>query len=624
MASNPLERIRDQQAMKLLDALQGDLRAQMRLDKDELGRNGENKKASVRRKERIARLSDPQEREQIWNRELLLSYEGVAIRSLPKNRAFWRDIDVSVWRKDELDTACNLLDLPTDGKKLELIARIQDWVHEPEIIARLEEQKQLELQQDAILASGRVFAFGSNANGELGQGHRHACELPTEIESFRGARITNVYSGFDADFAFARTDEGQVFAWGGAGRAIFNEVMARTRRSEKQEVQHAKGGNRANVGDEGSCFLFPRLIPSLSSKRLVHFACGRTGGHIAMTSDKGECFTWGRGEYGELGTNTCEGGAKTITEDPVRVDSVKNSYIAYVSVGNTHTAAITDQGRLYAWGSCVSGQLGLGEAKRAGVKDKRLQLCFPTPTIVEALQSTRITRVSCGAIHTAVVSVDGQLFTFGCGDGGRLGVGSNDDSLHPQLVSSLEKHVVLDVCCGSWHTLCIAREREEMFPARALGVSASSSDISGGFVFAFGSGLQGQLGLGKQKQAALPTCIPTLRHRSIRCRTIATSSHHSCALAVDGNLYTWGQGASGCLGRKGTEIGATDLAEPGVVDRNSFRGYGVGPIVSVALGHCFTLFATGPWKPSEEPSKLQFQLQTKVNRHTKPQYQEQH
>eukprot|EP00644_Phytophthora_capsici_P010535 jgi/Phyca11/116210/e_gw1.30.461.1 len=151
MASNPLERIRDQQAMKLLDALQGDLRAQMRLDKDELGRNGENKKASVRRKERIARLSDPQEREQIWNRELLLSYEGVAIRSLPKNRAFWRDIDVSVWRKDELDTACDLLDLPTDGKKLELIARIQDWVHEPEIIARLEEQKQLELQQDAIL-----------------------------------------------------------------------------------------------------------------------------------------------------------------------------------------------------------------------------------------------------------------------------------------------------------------------------------------------------------------------------------------------------------------------------------------------------------------------------------------
>ncbi|KAG2834939.1 hypothetical protein PC129_g4952 [Phytophthora cactorum] len=627
MASNPMERILEQRAMKLLDALQDDLHSQMRLEKDEMGRNGEIKRDSVRRKARIARLSDPKERERIWSREQLPSYEGVAIRSLPKSREFWREVDMSEWRKDELDAACTLLDLPTDGKKLKLVARIQDWVHEPEILARLEEQHLLELQEDAILASGRVFAFGSNTNGELGLGHRRACEIPTEIESFRGAHVTNVYSGFDANFAFARTEEGQVFGWGGAGRAIFDEATAKASRPKihrQDEVeQHKDDRSRiksACTGDIGSCFLFPRLIPSLSTKHLEHFACGRTGGHVAMTSEKGECFTWGKGEYGELGTNTCEYGGRAITEEPIRLEMLNNTHIVTVSVGNTHTAAITDKGRLYNWGSCWSGQLGLGESKRAGVKDKHLQLCFPTPTIVEALQNKRITRVSCGAVHTAVVSADGQLFTFGCGDGGRLGLGSNDDSFHPQHVSALENHVVLDVSCGSWHTLCIAREREETFPVRAprrvLGVSATSNnDSRGGFVHAFGSGLQGQLGLGKQKHAVLPTCLPTLRHRHVRCRAIATSSHHSCALAVDGDLYTWGQNASGCLGRKGSEIGATDLVEPGVVDRGSFRGYGVGPIVSVAAGHSFTLFATGPWEPREEPSKAQFQLQTKVNRH---------
>ncbi|EEY57743.1 uncharacterized protein PITG_00311 [Phytophthora infestans T30-4] len=146
-----MERIREQRAMKLLDALQDDLHAQMRLEKDELGRNEENKRESVRRKARIARLSDPQERERIWSREQLPSYEGVAIRSLPKTRDFWREADVFGWRKDELDAACALLDLPTDGKKLELVTRIQDWVYEPEIVARLEEQRLLELKQDAIL-----------------------------------------------------------------------------------------------------------------------------------------------------------------------------------------------------------------------------------------------------------------------------------------------------------------------------------------------------------------------------------------------------------------------------------------------------------------------------------------
>ncbi|KAH7474659.1 putative E3 ubiquitin-protein ligase HERC3 [Phytophthora ramorum] len=615
--------MREQRAMKLLDALQGDLRAQMRLEKDELGRNGENKKASVRRKERIARFSDPQERERIWCREQLPSYEGMAIRSLPKTRDFWSEVNVSEWCKTELDAACTLLDLSTEGKKLELIARIQDWVHEPEILARAQEQRLLELQQDAVLASGRVFAFGSNSNGELGLGHRRTCDIPTEIESFRGAHISHVYSGFDANFAFARTDDGQVFAWGGGGRAVFNEPTCRPNVQLQEPAEQSKEAvdrvNSARGGDGGSCFLFPRSVPRLSSKRPMHIACGRTGGHVAMTSSKGECFTWGKGEYGELGTNTCEYGGKGITEFPVHVESLQNSYIALVSVGNTHTAAITDKGRLYTWGSCWSGQLGLGESKRAGVKDKHLQLCFPTPTFVEALQSRRITRVSCGAVHTAVVSADGQLFTFGCGDGGRLGLGSNEDSFHPQLVRALENNVVLDVCCGSWHTLCVAREREEAFPTRAprrvLGVSATTSaDSAGGFVYSFGSGLQGQLGLGKQKLAALPTCIPTLRHRHVRCRAIATSSHHTCALAVDGNLYTWGQNTSGCLGRKSSETASTELAEPAVVDRGNFRGYGVGPIVSIAVGRCFTLFATGPWEPREEPSKTHFQLQTKVNR----------
>ncbi|KAJ8524078.1 hypothetical protein ON010_g17040 [Phytophthora cinnamomi] len=437
--------------MKLLGALQDDLRAQMRLEKDELGRNGENKRAS-----------------------------GVAIRSLPKTREYWRDVDVSEWCKTELDAACTLLDLPIHGKKLELVARIQDWVHEPEILARLEEQRLLEIQKDAIL------------------GWWMSLPAPT---------------GFDANYAFARTDDGQVFAWGGAGHAIFDEAATKGERSKDQQQQQADQHKEDEMNSaRGSCFLFPRLISSITNRNLVHLACGRTNGHIAIASDKGACFTWGRGEYGELGTSDC--GSKIITEEPVVVEALRKFHVATVSVGNTHTAAITDKGRLYAWGSCWSGQLGLGEAKRAGVKDKRLQLCFPIPTIVEALQQKRITRVSCGAVHTAVVSADGQLFTFGCGDGGRLGLGGNEDSFHPQQVSALEKCVVLDVCCGSWHTLCIARERDETFPVRAprrvLEASASvNKDSAGGFVYSFGSGLQGQVGHLQARIAAsvLPLCL---------------------------------------------------------------------------------------------------------------------
>lgn len=419
--------------------------------------------------------------------------------------------------------------------------------------------------------------------------------------------------GFDANFAFARTRDGQVFAWGGGGRALFDSVSADNRTGQPELQERGEEGRKhdwkesGRSSDVGSCFLLPRRVESLSSKELVTFACGRTGGHIAMTSGKGECFTWGRGVYGELGTATVwKDGDEAMAKEPVHVKALNYAHIVAVSVGNIHTAAITDTGKLYTWGSCWSGQLGLGERKRIGVTDRRLQYCFTTPTVVEALEKKRITRVSCGAVHTGVVSADGQLFTFGCGDGGRLGLGNNKDALQPELVTALINHVVLDTCCGNWHTLCIAQEREKTTLSKArssnLRVSTATNDVSAGYVYAFGSGLHGQLGLGKQKYAAFPTCLPALRLYNVRFSAIATSSHHSCAVADDGNLYTWGRNLRGCLGRIPPDVDATEFAEPGVVDHSNFRTFGVGPIVSVAVGHRFTLIATGPFEACKEQS----------------------
>ncbi|RLN95991.1 hypothetical protein BBJ28_00022861, partial [Nothophytophthora sp. Chile5] len=352
--SNPLERLQEQRAQRLLVALQDDLHAQMRLEGDELGRSNAHLDAAVRRKARITRLADPQERERIWHREELPSYEGTEIRSLPKTREFWCEVDVKVWRKVELDAACTLLDLPTGGKKLELIARIQDWVHEPEILDRLEQQRLMQLQQDG---------------------------------------------GFDANFAFALAEDGRAYGWGGGGRALFDDAAGRAsqRKVQRQEQQHTGEEDLVSSArgmDGDSCFLLPRELPALSRRQLVNIACGRTSGHVAVASAQGECFTWGRGEYGELGTGSGSCSGKDISVEPLRVELLLKAHIAQVSVGNTHTAAISDKGRLFTWGSCWSGQLGLGTTKRAGVKDKRLELCFPSPTLVEALQSKRIMRVS--------------------------------------------------------------------------------------------------------------------------------------------------------------------------------------------------------------------------------------
>ena len=199
--------------------------------------------------------------------------------------------------------------------------------------------------------------------------------------------------------------------------------------------------------------------------------------HVCVIDRRGGLYAWGVGAGGRLGLGDVQDRAL-----PTPVDAFDGLALRWVSCGKSHTVAIGAGGSdLYVWGSAGSGQLGVDrkahsttyaytvEGKRIEIEtDKAGEVYTPYPVRLHIPNATAIRTVSCGYAHTAAVTMDGQLYTWGNGNGGRLGLGrSGLGSVHkPALVTSLKGVRVAEVSCGAAHTL----------------VSTIISEVSGGFL----------------------------------------------------------------------------------------------------------------------------------------------
>ena len=195
-----------------------------------------------------------------------------------------------------------------------------------------------------------------------------------------------------------------------------------------------------------------------------------------------------------------------------------------IACGEYHTAALTANGEVLTWGKSVNGQLGHSEDSKKAVT---------SPTLVDGLKSEQVARIACGGAHTVALTVNGDVWQWGDPVAGQLGLVTSGAIRFPQKITELSGKGIASIECGSFHTAAISAKGE---------------------LYTWGHGGEGRLGHGDETNHTKPKLVQGLAGKPVT--QVACGRFHTAA-AIGGD--------------------GPQLAAPTTVAASKAAGYTAGP-----------------------------------------------
>ncbi len=377
----------------------------------------------------------------------------------------------------------------------------------------------------AVTTSGGVKCWGSNKNGQLGDGTTTNSYTPVDVVGLTSG-VASVSSG--NLHTCAVTNSGGVKCWGSNYYSQLGDGSDISRYTPVDVVGLTSGVASVSSGNLHTC---------------------------ALTSSEGvKC--WGNNDYGQLGDGT-------TTDSNIPVDVVGlTSGIASVSSGVDHTCAVTNSGGVKCWGSNFIGKLGDGTSTDS----------YMPVDVVEL--TSGVDSVSSGNRHTCAVTTSGGVKCWGNNDYGQLGDGTTTNSYIPVDVVGLTSGIA-SVSSGVDHTCAVTNSggvkcwgsnfigmlgdgtsTDSYMPVDVVGLTSGVASISSvgnhtcavttsGGVKCWGDDYYGQLGDGTTTDSYTPVDVEGL---TSGIASISSGGGHTCAVTTSGGVKCWGDNLSGQLG----------------------------------------------------------------------------
>lgn len=295
----------------------------------------------------------------------------------------------------------------------------------------------------AIKTTGTLWAWGSNADGQIGVGSNAA-----RFNSPQQIGIATDWSKISTgdEFCIALKTDGTLWTWGDNTYGQLGDNSTADKNAPVQVgtatdwIQISAGTDHAlalksngtlwawgrnNVGQFGTASPTSSLVPiQIGTDTNWNKIFAAREHSIAVKTDF-TYWVWGANTNGQFGNGTT-----TSSATPTAITGFNNP--VHLSKGHQHSVIIKQDGTLWSSGGNASGQLGNGNNTQQ------------TTPIQENTLATNWMIVSSRVSHTAALKSDGTLYTWGANLFGQLGDGTTSAKNTPTIITcpmlSMEEH----------------------------------------------------------------------------------------------------------------------------------------------------------------------------------------